>query len=34
MIEKNGKNLGIYFCEKMDDAAELAVNLAKTRTFD
>ena len=29
MIESKGSNLGLYFCDDMDTAAELAVKLAK-----
>lgn len=29
MIECKGSNLGLYFCDQMDTAAELAVKLAK-----
>ena len=29
MIELNGSNIGMYFCDDMDTAAELAVKLAK-----
>ncbi len=29
MIETNGSNLGLYFCDDMDTAADLAVKLAK-----
>ena len=29
MIECKGSNLGLYFCDQMDIAAELAVKLAK-----
>jgi hypothetical protein len=29
MIESKGSNLGVYFCEQMDDAAEMAVKFAK-----
>ena len=28
MIECKGSNLGLYFCDQMDTAAELAVKLA------
>jgi succinyl-CoA synthetase beta subunit len=29
MIEQRGSDLGIYFCDDMDTAAELAVKLAR-----
>ena len=32
MIESKGSNLGLYFCDQMDIAAELAVKLAKEYT--
>jgi hypothetical protein len=35
MIEGKEESLGIYFCEEMDEAAELAVKFSKNgkRTF-